>query len=99
MQQALGLLSLLVGMFLIYNTMTFLVIQRWRLIGSLRLLGVSRKQVFTMIVQEALLLALAGTGTGILLGILLAQGLLQGCFNKKLRLARLTNEVIRSFQR
>ncbi|MDO8844532.1 FtsX-like permease family protein [Methylicorpusculum sp.] len=73
---ALGLLSLLVGMFLIYNTMTFLVIQRWRLIGSLRLLGVSRKQVFTMIVQEALLLALAGTGTGILLGIVLAQGLL-----------------------
>ena len=74
--KALGLLSLLVGMFLIYNTMTFLVMQRRRLIGSLRLLGVTRQQVFKLIIGEALLLAIIGTLLGIALGVLLGQGLL-----------------------
>jgi putative ABC transport system permease protein len=74
--KALGLLSLLVGMFLIYNTMTFLVMQRRRLIGSLRLLGVTRQQIFKLVISEALLLALIGTLIGIALGIVLGQGLL-----------------------
>jgi len=74
--KALGLLSLLVGMFLIYNTMTFLVMQRRRLIGSLRLLGVTRQQIFKLVIGEALLLAIIGTVVGILLGIALGQGLL-----------------------
>ena len=73
---ALGMLSLLVGMFLIYNTMTFLVIQRRRLIASLRSLGVTRKQIFKIIISEALLLAVIGTILGIILGIVLGQGLL-----------------------
>jgi putative ABC transport system permease protein len=73
---ALGLLSLLVGMFLIYNTMTFLVVQRRRLIGCLRALGVTRRQIFRLIMSEALILALIGTTIGILLGIVLGQGLL-----------------------
>ena len=74
--KALGLLSLLVGMFLIYNTMTFLVMQRRRLIGSLRLLGVTRQQIFKLIISEAFLLALIGTLIGIALGVVLGQGLL-----------------------
>ena len=74
--KALGLLSLLVGMFLIYNTMTFLVMQRRRLIGSLRLLGVTRQQIFKLIIGEAFLLAIIGTLLGIALGIALGQGLL-----------------------
>ncbi len=74
--QALGLLSLLVGMFLIYNTMTFLVVQRRQLIGSLRLLGVTRQQILKLIIGEALLLAIIGTLLGIVLGIILGQGLL-----------------------
>ena len=74
--KALGLLSLLVGMFLIYNTMTFLVVQRRRLIGSLRLLGVTRQQIFKLIIGEAFLLAIIGTVAGIALGIALGQGLL-----------------------
>jgi len=74
--KALGLLSLLVGMFLIYNTMTFLVMQRRRLIGSLRLLGVTRQQVFKLIIGEAMLLAIIGTLLGIALGVALGQGLL-----------------------
>jgi putative ABC transport system permease protein len=74
--KAMGLLSLLVGMFLIYNTMTFLVMQRRRLIGSLRLLGVTRQQIFLVIIGEAFLLAIIGTLMGIALGIALGQGLL-----------------------
>jgi putative ABC transport system permease protein len=74
--KALGLLSLLVGMFLIYNTMTFLVMQRRRLIGSLRLLGVTQQQIFKLILGEAVLLAIIGTVIGIALGIILGQGLL-----------------------
>src|SRR5690606_37736181 len=67
---------LLVGLFLIYNTMTFLVVQRRRLIGSLRAMGVTRRQVFNLIINEAFRLAAAGTAIGIVLGIMLAQGLL-----------------------
>ena len=74
---ALSLLSLLVGMFLIYNTMTFLVIQRRPLIGNLRLIGVTRGQIFRLIVKESMFLAVIGIMTGILLGIFIGQGLLQ----------------------
>ncbi len=74
--KALGLLSLLVGMFLIYNTMTFLVMQRRHLIGILRSIGVTRRQIFQLIVSEALVLAAIGTVIGIGLGILLGKGVL-----------------------
>jgi putative ABC transport system permease protein len=74
---ALGMLSLLVGMFLIYNTMTFLVIQRRRLFGSLRSIGVTRQQIFRLIIGEALFLAMIGTVLGIILGVILGHSLLQ----------------------
>lgn len=74
---ALGMLSLLVGMFLIYNTMNFLVIQRRRLIGSLRLIGVTRRQIFHTIMSEALWLGVIGTILGIGLGIILGESLLK----------------------
>ena len=75
--KALGLLSLLVGVFLIYNTMTFLVIQRRGLFGILRSIGVTRKQIFHLIIGEAIILAIIGTVLGCVSGILLGQGLLQ----------------------
>jgi len=68
---ALSLLALMVGMFLIYNTMTFSVIRRRRLIGMLRALGVSRREIFLMICGEAFLIGLAGTLVGIFCGALL----------------------------
>lgn len=74
---AMGLLSLLVGMFLIYNTMTFLVIQRRGLMGSLRSIGVTRKQIFQLVMGEALILAVIGTVLGIISGVLLGHSLLQ----------------------
>jgi putative ABC transport system permease protein len=68
---ALSLLALVVGMFLIYNTMTFSVIRRRRLIGMLRALGVSRREIFAMIFAEALCIGLAGTALGLCCGMLL----------------------------
>jgi len=74
---ALSLLALFVGMFLIYNTMTFSVVQRRTLIGTLRALGVTRGEVFTLVLSEALLTGLIGTAVGVLLGIVLGRGLVR----------------------
>ena len=74
---ALSLLALLVGTFLIYNIMTFSVIQRRALIGSLRVLGVTRRQIFVRIVTEALVIGLLGTALGVALGIMLGNGLVE----------------------
>jgi putative ABC transport system permease protein len=74
---ALSLLALLVGLFLIYNTMTFSVIQRRELIGTLRCLGVTRREIFGMVMSEVFLVALTGSFLGILAGILLGQGALR----------------------
>ena len=74
---ALSLLALLVGMFLIYNTMTFSIVQRRTLIGTLRALGVSRREVFALVLGEALLLGLIGTAAGLPLGILLGRGMVR----------------------
>jgi putative ABC transport system permease protein len=71
---ALSLLALVVGMFLIYNTITFSVVQRRPLFGTLRCLGVTRQEVFWIVMGEALLVGLLGAGLGIGLGILMGQG-------------------------
>jgi len=73
---ALSLLALVVGMFLIYNTMTFSILQRRSLLGALRTLGVTRKEIFSMVLIEALIIGAIGTLLGVVLGILLANALL-----------------------
>lgn len=73
---ALSLLSLIVGMFLIYNTMNFMVVQRRQLIGALRALGVTRSEIFRLIVLEAAGLGLIASLLGLVLGIILGGGLL-----------------------
>lgn len=74
---AMSLLAMLVGMFLIYNTMTFAVLQRRRLLGLLRALGVTRRELFALIVREGLLVGALGTAFGLLAGIALGYGLVQ----------------------
>ncbi len=71
---ALSLLALVVGMFLIYNTMTFAVVQRRTLFGTLRCLGVTRREVFGMVLVEALIVGIIGSILGIILGVLMGQG-------------------------
>lgn len=71
----LGLLALMVGMFLVYNTVTFSVVQRRELIGQLRATGVTRGEIFTLVLAEAALVALLAVAVGLALGVGLAEQL------------------------
>ena len=71
---ALSLLALVVGMFLIYNSMTFSVIQRRPLFGTLRCLGVTRGEIARMVLSEAVIVGAVGSALGLALGVLLGQG-------------------------
>jgi putative ABC transport system permease protein len=75
--RALSLLALIFGIFLIYNSVTFSVVQRRRLLGTLRALGATRREVFGLIQAEALVLGVAGAAVGVALGIGLGQGLVR----------------------
>jgi putative ABC transport system permease protein len=72
---ALSLLALLVGAFLIYSTLNFLVVRRTRTIGILRSMGVDRRGLIRTVLTEALLVGVPGTVLGLLLGALLGGGL------------------------
>jgi putative ABC transport system permease protein len=74
---ALSLLALIVGMFLIYNAMTFAVVQRRPLIGTLRALGVTRREVFAQVLAEAAAIGAIGSALGLALGALLGRGLVR----------------------
>lgn len=67
-----GLIALLVGSFVIFNTFTITVAQRTREFGMLRTIGATRRQVLTAVVLEALLIGFVGSGLGLLAGIGLA---------------------------
>ncbi len=72
---ALSLLALVVGMFLIYNTMTFSVVQRQGVIGRMRAMGVTRREIAQSVLLEAFVIAILGTAAGFALGYLLASQL------------------------
>lgn len=72
--QALSLLALVVGLFLIYNTVTFSVVQRRQVIGILRALGMTKAQLFALILGEAFALGLLGTALGTALGVIFGRG-------------------------
>ncbi len=77
-QLNLGVLSgvgLLVGMFLIYNTVSFAVAQRRREIGVFRVLGMSERAVAGLFLAEAAAIGIAGGLLGGALGLALAKGL------------------------
>lgn len=79
-QQGLAFFSLIavfVGAFLIYNTFSMTVVERTREIGMLRAIGMSRLQIIRMVMAEAGILAFLGSGVGLLLGIVLARGLIR----------------------
>lgn len=74
---ALSLLALVVGMFLIYNTVTFSVVQRRPVLGALRALGMTRQEIYLLILLEAGILGLLGTLLGLGLGVILGRGAVQ----------------------
>jgi len=69
---ALTFIALMVGMFLIYNTMTISVIRRRPEIGVLRAIGVRRSQIQVLFFLEALGFGFTGSGIGIALGLLMS---------------------------
>ena len=73
--RALGLLALLVGLFLVYGTMSFAIVQRRRSLGVLRALGATRAQLLRIILLEATGLALVGGVLGLAAGFALGHTL------------------------
>ena len=69
---ALSLISLLVGMFLIYNTIFISYIRKRRQIGILRALGVTRKGIFWIFTTESLFYGVVGGFLGVWLGYALS---------------------------
>ncbi len=74
---ALAFISLLVAMFLIYNTITTNAIRRRREIGILRALGLGALDVFLLFLAEALFIGILGSALGVALGVVLATYTLQ----------------------
>ena len=70
-----SLLGLVVGAFLIYNAMTFSVVQRRSVIGALRAIGVTRQQIFALVLGEAAIIGVVSAALGALLGIVVGRGL------------------------
>jgi putative ABC transport system permease protein len=73
---ALGLLALLIGAFLIYNTQTLFVLNRRESFALWRTLGITRGQVMRQVMLEAVWLTLAGALLGCLAGLELSRVLL-----------------------
>ncbi|MFP4160563.1 MAG: FtsX-like permease family protein [Ectothiorhodospira sp.] len=74
---AMSLLALLVGGFLIYNTMIFSVLRRRRLLALLRMQGMTGGELGRRVMGEALLVGLMGTLLGLLAGTFIGRFLLQ----------------------
>jgi putative ABC transport system permease protein len=73
---SLSLLALIVGLFLIYNTMTFSVVQRKVLIGTLRSIGVTSNEISRIILREALIIGIIGTTFGFTLAYFISKFLI-----------------------
>ncbi len=65
-------LSIIVSLFGIVNTLVLTVFERTRELGMLRAIGMTRRQVRSMIRHESVIIALLGAALGIPVGIVLA---------------------------
>lgn len=74
---AFSMLVLFMGIFLIYNTVSFSVARRRGLNGILRALGATRKEIFLAVEAEVLVYALAGSAIGVVLGIVMGKAAVQ----------------------
>ncbi len=73
--RVLSYISLVVGAFLIYNTISISVVRRRAEIGILRAIGASRARVFGVFLTEALAFGIVGGAAGVALGRILAGGI------------------------
>ena len=72
----LSVIALLVGCFLIYNTMSASVLRRRGEIATLRSLGMTSRGIVSLYGAEALSIGLAGSCLGVAMGTFMAQGAL-----------------------
>src|SRR5205085_5322445 len=73
---ALAGVALLVGMFLVYNTVLISILRRRRDVGIFKTLGVSPRQMFAAFIGEGLVFGAIGAALGIALGDALARAIL-----------------------
>ncbi len=73
---AMGLISLAVGLFVIFSVLSFLLVQRRRSIAMLRAVGVTSGRITALLLIETAVLAGLGALVGLALGTLLAEGLI-----------------------
>src|SRR5262249_345898 len=71
-----GFIALLVGAFVIFNTLSITVAQRTREYATLRTLGASRKQVMRSVKLEGAVIGFVASVIGLVLGIGIAKGLI-----------------------
>jgi putative ABC transport system permease protein len=69
-----SLLALMVGVFIIFNSLSVSVNQRWKEIGVLRAIGVEGSHIQQMFLVEAALMGLVGSAAGVAIGYLMALG-------------------------
>ncbi len=77
---ALGLVSMFVSVFLVYNAASLALLKRRREIGILRSLGLARKNVILFFLTENLIFGFCAAVLGIFLGEFLANGISQSVF-------------------
>ena len=71
-----GLVAMVVGAFLVGNTLAMTVGERTREFGLLRAAGTTSRQVLGLVLRQALALGVAGGVLGVVLGIALAAGMI-----------------------
>ena len=69
----LALITMTISFFGITNTLTMNVFERTRELGMLRAVGMTRTQILTMVLAEAVLVGLIGGIMGLVLGVVLAR--------------------------
>lgn len=67
-------IALLVGVYIIFNSFTIAVNQRWKEIGILRAIGVERGRINSLFLGEAFLMGVMGSAIGIAAGFYIAVG-------------------------
>jgi putative ABC transport system permease protein len=72
---AFGVIALVVGTFIIYNTFTMIIAQRVRELALLRAIGAGRRQVRSSVMLEATIIGTVGGALGVAGGLGLAIGL------------------------
>ena len=73
----LSVVALMVGLFLVYNTVSFAVLRRRREVGILRALGLSSGGIARLFLAEVVLIGIVGAAVGSGFGLALSNGVLQ----------------------